>query len=123
MEAVNNKLFVLGGYTDGPDTMSFDDCHTNEVYDIELDQWSKVKDIPIEMGHWFGSSTVQNDTIYILGGVGSSPTRTLHSYNYKEDEIPEGTLCGECIQKVVSLKVPVPNHLLLEMQAEEVEEN
>ena len=64
----DDKLFALGGYTDGQDTMSFDNCFINEMYDIETDQWSRVKDIPLEHGHWHSAATVMDDKIYILGG-------------------------------------------------------
>jgi N-acetylneuraminic acid mutarotase len=118
----NDKIFALGGYTDGQDTISFDDCFTNEVYDVELDQWSRIIEIPIEHGHWHNYASVYCDSIYILGGKSSLNHRFIHKISTKEEQISEGEYIADFINKLVVMKVALPQFLLDDEPVAEEEE-
>ena len=68
-EAVNSKLFLLGGCRDEDD----EPVPSIEAYDIETDQWSFVEEKP-GFPYDAAASFVDRDNIFILGG-----------YNYEKD--------------------------------------
>ena len=105
-----NKLYVFGGYTAGEDTISFVDCHKCEMYDIDLDQWTRIADSPKEYLHFSNSLTLQDDKVYILGGKAS--LRTLHTYDPETNDFTNVEVYGPDVQKIVRLKVALPLDLM-----------
>jgi kelch-like protein 9/13 len=110
MVAHGKKLFVFGGYTTGLDTMSFEICRQNEVYDIETNQWTLLNETPMELGRIHPTSCIVNDVIWLLSGTGDD--RFLHRYNVEEDRIEEGEGCGPHVQRMVPLKVAFPADIM-----------
>ncbi len=109
MVAHDNKLYVFGGHTCAQDSMCFEHCLANEVYDIETNQWTQLRDTPGEYGHIYNSATILGSRIYLLGGAHTN--RFLSSYNMEEEELEEGTFCGQLVQRTATVKIAFPPDL------------
>lgn len=107
MVTFGDKLFVLGGYHSGADTVSFDHCLKTEVYDVELNQWTQLKDFPGHLGHVHSSSAVLNNKIYIIGGRHAS--RFLGAFNPETNELEDMEYCGEHVLKIATVRLAFPN--------------
>ncbi|XP_064632320.1 kelch-like protein 26 isoform X2 [Lineus longissimus] len=103
------KIYCFGGYT-AQNEISFGDCYNNELFDLETEQWSAICSTPRVYGHLQPSITIFEDTIYFIGG--SFTSRHLYGYNTDTDEISEGEYCGVNYQKLATLKIGLPYHLL-----------
>ena len=106
MTALNDKLYVMGGYDSGADTVSFDHCLKVEVYDLELNQWTSLRNISPEVGHLHSSTCVFGDKIYVIGGKQAS--RFLSIFDPETNQLGDGEYCGEHVLKLASIKIPVP---------------
>ncbi|XP_005092261.1 kelch-like protein 36 [Aplysia californica] len=104
MTTVGNKLYVFGGYTAanaGP-TEVFKDCFSNEVFDIETNQWTEIRPIPETFGHVMRTVGVWNGRFFLFGGG------SLHSYYIDEDRMEYGDYVGLSVQKIAVLDVAFP---------------
>lgn len=111
MLAHAGRLFVFGGYTTGPDTMSFDICRQNESYDLETDQWTLLRETPPSFERIYSSATVLDGVIYLLGGSGAE--RFVHRYNSEENQFEETEQCpGQHVQRMVNLQVAFPADIM-----------
>ena len=110
MENFENKIYVFGGYTAGPNLMSFDDSFTAEMYDIELDQWTQLSDTPADYGHLHNTATRVGDKFVILGG--KTADRFLHVFNTEDNTLQEGEYCGDCVVKVVTMDIALPPSMM-----------
>ena len=109
MIAHHDKVYVHGGHTAGLDTMSFLACLENEVYDPEMNQWTKLSPTPDVIGHIHSSSCEFHGILYFLTGKG--PDRTLLDIMIKENgeqEMGEGEMCGQYVQKLLPIRVAFP---------------
>ena len=63
---INNKIYVLGGYADVKKL-----THSLSIfsYDPEIDQWSKMKDIPEGFAMVEGVAVALDNKIYCFGGI------------------------------------------------------
>ena len=109
-----NRLYVFGGLMRGEDTMSFNDCRLNEMYDIETNQWTSLTESPAEYGRIYSNLTIFDDKIFILGGS-SKDQLYLHSFDEEKETIEEGEPCSDYVHKMVKLKVPMPAQFLHEL--------
>ena len=110
MVAMNDKIYVVGGYTTAADLMSFDNCLENEVYDTETNQWSLLQNTPPGYGHILCSSTILGNKIYLIGGGKSNSI--LYTFDTEKEKLEEGELCGENVQRVATLKAAFPPDLM-----------
>lgn len=112
MVSHNNKLYVFGGYTAaGQDMMSFANCMQNEMYDIDTDQWTQLRDTPAEFGRLSPSTAVMDGTIFLLSGANDH--RFLHTFDAETEDMSDGEECGAYVQKLVVLNIAVPIHSLV----------
>ena len=109
--AYNDRLYVVGGHTQGEDTMSFSQCYQQEVYDIETDQWSLLKDNPSpHYGAFINNTACFNDAIYLVSQ--QDQQSLLYKMNPENGDISEGEICGENVRKMVVLQVAFPPELM-----------
>ena len=110
MQALDNKLYVFGGFTAGLNLMSFEDSFTTEVYDLETNQWSQLSDTPSDQGHLYNSTTSIGDQIVILGGKCQSSYLLIHNTEDNTTEEPE--FCGEYVNKVATMNIALPPSMM-----------
>ena len=108
LTALNGKLYAFGGYTSEDDCTSVD-CFSNEMYDLETEQWSDVRATPLTYGHLQRSTFMLDNKIYIIGGKYVS--RYLHIYNAETNDMTPPEFCGPHYQKLTSLTVPFPPYV------------
>ena len=107
MVSYNNKLYVFGGYTAaGHDMMSFANCVHNEMYNIDTDQWTQLRDTPVEFGRISPSVALLDGTIFLLSGANDH--RYLHTFDIETDDMSDGEDCGAFVNKLVVLNIAVP---------------
>ena len=109
MTALHDKLYVLGGYHSGEDTMSFSHCFKAEVYDVELNQWSRLRDLHPKVEHVHASTAVVGDKIYVLGG--STSVRFLGAYNTETNAVENIEYVGDNVLKVTTVRLAFPMSL------------
>lgn len=78
--AVNGKIYAIGGMQ-----LNLQILSAVEEYDVAEDGWTRKTDIPSRRSH-FGSSSVVNDRIYVIGGTPSWPA----GLSTVEEYTPEG---------------------------------
>ncbi|CAI9716303.1 kelch 26 isoform X4 [Octopus vulgaris] len=103
MMSIDNKLFVLGGYT-RDNEIGFKDCLTNECYDIETNQWTEIISTPPEYGLLQSHATQLENKIYIIGGEKTN----LYAYDFEKNTFEELELLDPKIQRVSCLDVAYP---------------
>ena len=71
---VNDKIYVIGGYTDRPTDLV-------EVYDTVKDEWGIIPSLPEKLDHL--AAAAYNNKIYVVGGFdeGSNPNNKLFIYD------------------------------------------
>ena len=107
MMPCNDKLYAMGGYTSSDDTMSFDHCLKAEVYDVELNQWTQLRDLNPDLQHVHGSTCVLDNKIYIIGGRHAS--RFLGAYNTDSGEVESIEYCGEHVLRIATVRLAFPS--------------
>ncbi len=105
LTALNNKIYVFGGYTAGPDTVSFDHSLTSEVYDIETNQWSLIHQSSIDLGHIHASICKFDQHLYMLGGKEADRMLVCFDPEKGTDEVE---YCGQHVQRLVQIRVAFP---------------
>ncbi len=110
MVAHDGKLYVFGGHTTVQDGMTFEHCLVNELYDIETNQWTQLRDTPQEYGHIYSSATLLGNNIYLVGGKHTN--RYLTSYKTEEEELEEGVFCGQLVQRLATIRIAFPTDLI-----------
>lgn len=104
MVAHGNKIYVFGGYTSSDD-VNMEDCYSNEVYDVETDQWQELAQTPVEFGHLQRSVAKLDGKVYLIGG--SDIDRTLHTFDLETEQFVEQEPCGLHYLKAMVLSVPL----------------
>lgn len=106
MTAHGGKIYFIGGYTGKPDSPGFDDCHTNDMFDIETEQWTALTSTPESFGHIYRHIGVVNNKIYFLCNADTEVY--LNSFETEKQEFNQGVLVGIGVHKVCVLKVAYP---------------
>lgn len=79
---VNDKLYVIGGRTNGMAS----NVNANEVYDPVTDKWMILEPMPSKRGGLSSAALAVNGSIYVFGG--EQPTGTF-SNNEKFDVVSD----------------------------------
>lgn len=106
MTSYKGKVYVIGGYTCS-DTPLFKDCHSNEVYDPQTNQWTEVKRSPESMGHILRSSGNIGSKVYFLSR--NSDKKFLYSYDFEQDKFDDGEEVDKLYQKLTILNTAYPS--------------
>jgi len=110
MQGHESKIYVFGGFTAGPNLMSFDDSFSSEVYDIETDQWSQLTDTLRDTGHIHNSITAIGDQFIVVGGKYAN--RFLLVFNTEDNSMDDAEFCGEYVQKVATMNIALPPSMM-----------
>ena len=110
MSAVNDKLYVLGGYTSREGEPGFKNCYSNEMFDIETQQWTEIISTPEEYGHLYRHVGVLNSTIFFLCTEDSEVF--IASFDTEKDNYNERVNIGPAVCKVSVLHVGYPHQSL-----------
>lgn len=82
---VGDKIYVIGGATgsndDGLGNFATHTVVDNWVYDTNLDEWSRIRDLPVASGNFPGNVVVDDRFILLIGG-----------YPYGIVENPDGSV-------------------------------
>ncbi|XP_071171261.1 kelch-like protein 36 isoform X1 [Mytilus edulis] len=102
----NDKLLAIGGYTSKDELMTFKDCITNEMYDIETNQWTEIAPTPEHFGHLYRHNALYGNKIFVVGS--STVVANLYVYDIESDTWEECESIGPNMQKLAILDVAYP---------------
>lgn len=106
MAAHGGKIYFIGGYTGKPDIPGFADCFTNDMFDIETQQWTGLTSTPESFGHIYRHVGLIGNKIFFLCNFDSDVY--LNSFETEKQEFSHGVLVGIGVHKVSVLQVAYP---------------
>lgn len=107
MTHLNGKLYVFGGIT--LVDKEFEPCLSNEVYDMDLEQWTAIVETPTSLGQIHQIAASYDNKIYLLGGKYANVY--LMEYDSETDTLEEKDVVGPACHRMAMLKVPYPRQL------------
>ena len=107
MVAHADKIFVLGGYTSKENMGGFTDCLQNEMFDVEMEQWTQIVPTPENFGHFYRHMGYFDSKIFFLCNQDSDVY--ISEYDIEKEEFDQGIMVAAGVHKVSVLHVAYPH--------------
>lgn len=107
MMAHKDKIFVLGGYTSKENMGGFTDCMQNDMFDVEMEQWTNILSTPETFGHLYRHMGYTCGKIFFLCNLDSDVY--IKYYDIEKEEFDQGIMVAAGVHKVSVLHVAYPH--------------